>query len=87
MNIFLRKVFGKRFTEPLETVSSSRGTAQTGHLFFLDLYKRFPHDIFLTLFRHPVDQAMSFFHYVNDRDKLPVWLGKVNILSTILTSC
>ena len=37
-------------------------------------YRKHPFDIYVTLLRDPVQQALSFYHYVNDRSSLPPWL-------------
>lgn len=69
MNIFLRKVFGKRFT-----AGTPGGAGEAGHVFSPDLLQQHPTDLFLTLLREPGAAALSFYRYVNDRDRLPSWL-------------
>ena len=67
VNIFLRKLLGKRFTH-------AAPGGEAGHVFFPDLYRKHPFEIFVTLLREPATCALSFYYYVNDREKLPTWL-------------
>ena len=58
---FLTKVL-KKYSEDSNNDFSFR---ETGHAPFIAIQNMFPEDILLSLVRNPIDQALSFYNYVN----------------------